>query len=158
MKKLSLNRDKFEVDVIGNIVQKPKLIEETGSIIGKARIATNPRANKLDPKTGEIVPDSRRKKRRTFIELRIEKPSIAERFCEGIHLNDRIWVKGECETISIPKLFRSNQEDKLVTINVDVDEDGKNIVLMTEERLLMHVKSFGKIELSDGNPMLVYMQ
>ena len=155
---MSLSRDKLDVDVIGNIVQKPKLIEEGDKIVGRARIATNPRAHKIDPRTGELVPDSKRKQRRTFVELRIDKPSIAENFYENIRLNDRIWVKGESETISIPKLFWSEKENKLITIKVDVDEDGKNIILVTEERLLMHVETFGKIELSGGNPVLLYMQ
>lgn len=153
-----LSRDKFEVDVIGNIVREPKLVQENGIYIARSRIACNPRAHKIDPKTGDIVPDEKRKERRTFIELRVDKTSIAENFYSNITLNDRVWVQGECETINIPKLFHSNKENKLIPIKVDVDEDGKNIVLMTEERLLMHVKSFGKIELSEGSPMLFRIQ
>lgn len=151
---MSLTRDEFQTRIVGNVVLQPQLIQEGKTLAARARIATNPRAKKYDPRTGSRVPDEKRKRRRSFVELHVGKPAMAEKFYQLIHLDDRIWVEGECETISIPKLIYSPQRGELTPVQVDVDNNG-NYQTVMEDRVLLHITRFGKIEVRDGYPIMV---
>jgi single-stranded DNA-binding protein len=152
-----LLNDELFVKTIGNIVQEPKIVTDAaGNKICCSKLATNPRAIRYDPRTGQRVPDDERNEHRTFVELRILKPSAAEKFSKLFRKGDRIWVEGEAYTIQIPQLFRSNKRKALVSLKVDIDEDGKLVETIMQDRLALKVFKFGKviIDVEEGTSMM----
>lgn len=150
---MSLNRDEFWVKIRGNAVQDPRLVGENESVC-ICKIATNPRARRVDPRTQEEIPNQERNATRTFVDLRIERPAMASKFAELIQSGDRIWVEGECETRRSKKLFWSDKEQAYVPVVVDIDEDGRRMEQMVEERLVMRVQEFGKIITQDSHTFM----
>jgi single-stranded DNA-binding protein len=141
----NLNQDQFDAVIVGNLVSDPNLIEdEDGNKICFCRVATNPRAKKFDPKTGRELTPEERNKRRSFVELRL-KSGAAERFAELFVEGDRVRLEGEIGTRRIEKGFWSKKEGRFVSVNIDVDDDGKNVQDVYEGLLLMWVHHFSKI-------------
>jgi single-stranded DNA-binding protein len=146
----ALNRDEFWVRIIGNLIKKPKLVEDDdGNKVCYCKIATNPRARRFDPKTGQKMTEEERNNLRTIANIKITKGSTAERFSELFDQGDRVWIEGEGGTRKVLKKFWSEEEGKYISIKLDVDENGKNLEEITEDQLVIRVYKFGKIEQHD---------
>ena len=142
----TLNQDQFDAIIVGNLVSDPNLIEdEDGNKICFCRVATNPRAKKFDPKTGRELTPEERNKRRSFVELKITSTAAAEKFAELFVEGDRLRLEGEIGTRRVEKGFWSKKEGRFVSVNIDVDDDGKNVQDVYEGLLLMWVHHFSKI-------------
>jgi single-stranded DNA-binding protein len=150
---VSLNRDEFYVRIRGNVVQDPKLVGDNESVC-VCKIATNPRARRVDPRTQEEIPDEKRNATRTFLDMRFERPAMAAKFAENIHKGNRIWIEGEAETSRREKLFWSDKEQDWVPVTVDIDGDGKRLEQIIEERIVVRVQDFGRIVNQDGEALL----
>jgi single-stranded DNA-binding protein len=151
---MSMNKDEFTVSIIGNLVSKPKLVEdEEGNKVCYARIATNPRARKIDPQTNEPVSNEVRNRLRSIVELKVTRTAAAEKFDELLKVGDRVWINGEAGTRQVPKYFLFPEENKWYQVSVDIE--GEKVDVM-EDRLIVRVHKFGKIEQSKGNSTLVY--
>jgi len=142
----NLNQDQFDAVIVGNLVSDPNLIEdEGGNKICFCRVATNPRSKKFDPKTGRELTPEERNKRRSFVELKITSTAAAEKFAELFVEGDRVRLEGEIGTRRVEKGFWSKKEGKFISVNIDVDDDGKNVQDVYEGLLLMWVHHFSKI-------------
>jgi len=148
---VSKKRDELTVRTIGNLISSPKLIEDgEGNKICYCRIATNPRARKFDKETNRELTKEERNRSRTIAELKITNTAMAELFHRNMNIRDRVEIVGEGGTKQVEKLFWSNKNQDWVTLTIDVDEDGKNIQTIMEDRLIVYVKDFTKI-LLDGD-------
>jgi single-stranded DNA-binding protein len=142
----SLAHDQFDAIIVGNLVSEPRLTEdEEGNKVCWCSVATNPRARKIDLKTGKEMNAEARNKRRSFVELKITKTAAAEKFAEALGEGDRVRLEGEMGTKKVEKSFWSKKQQKQVPAKVDVDGDGKNIQDVYEERWIMWVDTFSKV-------------
>jgi hypothetical protein len=148
---MSMNQDKFYGEITGNLISEPNLVEdEEGNKVCYCKIATNSKARKTDPRSGRELTPEERNKRRSFVELKIAKSGAAEKFAKLFRQGDRANLKGTLGTRRIQKSFWSEKEQKYVTIKVDVDDDGKNVQEVWEERQMMWVEEFSKVISQDG--------
>lgn len=155
---MSMNKDEFFVKIVGNLIADPKLAEdEEGNKVCYCKIATNPRAKKVDPRTGKVLSDKERTRLRTFAELKIPRTAAAEKFFSMMSNQDRVWIEGEGGTKRVPKMVKSAEDDKWYEYQIDVDGDGKNLQTLTEDRLVVRVYRFGKIINQDGVPVVAYV-
>jgi hypothetical protein len=146
---LSIQKDEFSITMIGNLIADPKLIEdEDGNKVCFCRIASNPRARKVDPKTGKAIPDEERNRLRTHADLKIRSSEAAEIFYQTFKKHDRVWIKGEGGTKKIPKMYWSEVDQQYTPCEVDVDSDGKNVQLVTEDRLVIRVRRFMPVSIN----------
>lgn len=145
-----MNRDEYNVRIVGNLVQEPELVEdEEGNKVCYSKIATNPRAQKFD-KDGNRIPDEERNRYRSFVSIIIPKTAAAEKFYEFMDERDRVWVEGEQKNKRVPQLFWSEKEQKYVTIDIDIDKDGRDIQTIMENQAIVRVHKFGKVRYTDG--------
>jgi hypothetical protein len=152
-----MNRDEFWVKIVGNLITDPKLVEDDeGNKICYCRVATNPRARKVDPNSGETLSNEERNKLRTFADLKLRKTAAAEKFFEYLHAGDRVWIEGEGGTKKQPKMYWSEVEGAYTEVQVDVDGDGKNPQTIMEDRLVIRVSRFGKVETTHGVSTVAY--
>lgn len=143
---MSLNQDDFTSTIVGNLISEPNLVEDdNGNKVCYCKIATNPKAKKFDLKTGRELSPEERNKRRSFIELKIPKTAAAEKFAQLFSLGDRAYLSGELGTRKVKKAFWSDKEEKYISLKVDVDDDGKNVQEVWEDRLMMWVDEFAKV-------------
>lgn len=152
---MSMNKDEFYVKIVGNLVTNPKLAEdEEGNKVCYCKIATNPRAKKVDPRTGKPLSKEERTRLRTFAELKIPKTAAAEKFFNMMTQWDRVWVEGEGGTKKVPKLLWSEEEQRKTEYLVDVDGKEENYEPLMEDCLVVRVWKFGKIIKSDDIQMM----
>jgi hypothetical protein len=153
-----MNKDEFYVKIVGNLITDPKLAEdEEGNKVCYCRIATNPRAKKVDPRTGKTLTEKERTRLRTFAELKIPKTAAAEKFYENLRDKDRVWIEGEGGTKRVPKMLWSEEEGRYTEYLVDVDGDEKHYQPLLEDRLVIRVYRFGKIIKQDENSIASYV-
>jgi single-stranded DNA-binding protein len=151
---MSLTQDRFEATLVGNLIAKPTLVEnEDGSKVCLCRVATNPRAKRFDNRTGKEIPAAERSKYRSVVDLKVVKQSMAERFAEFLQSGDRVILEGHLGTKKIRKGIWSPKEQKLVSVTIDIDNDGQSIEIM-EDRLVMWVHHFSKVVNSKGNNLV----
>jgi hypothetical protein len=155
---LSMSKDEFYVKIVGNLIADPKLAQdEEGNKVCYCKIATNPRAKKVDPRTGKTLSEKERTRLRTFAELKIPKTAAAEKFFASMSNQDRVWVEGEGGTKRVPKMVKSEEDGKWYEYQIDVDGDGKNLQTLSEDRLVIRVYKFGKIVNHDGYNVVAYV-
>lgn len=154
---MSLNQDEFTTTIVGNLIAEPNLVEdENGNKVCYCKIATNPKAKKFDLKTGKEMSPEERNKRRSFVELKIPKTAAAEKFAQLFAVGDRAYLKGELGTRKVKKAFWSDKDERYISLQVDVDEDGKNIQEVYEDRIMMWVEEFAKVLNEDGVNYMVH--
>lgn len=140
------NKDEFFVKIVGNLIADPKIAQdEDGNKVCYCKIATNPRAKKVDPRTGKVLSDKERHRLRTFAELKIPKTAAAEKFFNSMRDQDRVWIEGEGGTKRVPKMVKSKEDGCWYEYQIDIDGDGKNLQTLTEDRLVIRVFRFGKV-------------
>jgi hypothetical protein len=153
-----VNRDEFYVKIVGNLITDPKIAQdEDGNKVCYCRIATNPRAKKVDPRTGKVLTDKERHRLRTFAELKIPKTAAAEKFFDNMSAGDRIWLEGEGGTKQVPKMLWSEEEGRYTEYMVDVDGDEKHYQPLLEDRLVIRVYRFGKVSNDNGISVMSYV-
>jgi single-stranded DNA-binding protein len=153
---MSLTQDRFEATIVGNLIAKPTVVEnEDGSKVCLCRVATNPRAKRFD-RDGKEISHAERSKYRSVVDLKVVKQSTAERFSEFLQLGDRVILEGNLGTKKIRKGIWSPKEQKLVSVTIDVDNDGGTQEIM-EDRLVMWVHHFSKVVSSKGNNLVEQM-
>lgn len=150
---MSVNQDSFKGKIVGNLIAEPNLVEdEDGNKVCYCKVATNSKARKFDPKTGRELSPEERNKRRSFVELKIGKTAAAEKFAQLFSQGDRISVEGELGTRRVKKAFWSEKDEKYISVTVDVDNDGKNVQEVWEDRQMMWVEEFAKVvTAAEGN-------
>lgn len=156
---MSLGQDAFKTEIVGNLTSDPVLVEDdsgSGNKVCYCKVATNPMAQKYDLRTGRELTPEERNKRRSFVELKITKTAAAEKFAEMFRKGDRAQLKGQCGTRRVEKAFWSEKDEKYLTVQVDVDNDGKNIQNIWEDRIMMWVDEFARVEIDSGHNTLVH--
>jgi hypothetical protein len=140
---LSLLKDKFEVKIVGNLVADPKIAQdEEGDKVCYCKIATNPRAKKIDKRTKKVLTDKERKRLRTVAELKIANSNMAEKFFAGLQDGDRIWLEGEGGTKRVNQKFKSKKDGSWGEYEVDIDGETQ---VIKENVLVVRVYDFGKV-------------
>jgi single-stranded DNA-binding protein len=155
---LSLNKDTFEVKIVGNLITDPKIAQdEEGNKVCYCRIATNPRARKVDIRTGKVLTDTERHRLRTFADIKIPKTSAAEKFFDNMRAGDRVWIEGEGGTKKVPRKIWSEEDQAYVNFEVDVDGRNEHFEVITDDQLVIRVYKFGKIINDRGVPAVAYV-
>lgn len=151
---MSLTQDRFEATIVGNLIAKPTVVEnEDGSKVCLCRVATNPRAKRFDH-DGKEIPAADRSKYRSVVDLKVVKQSLSERFADFLQIGDRVILEGHLGTKKIRKGIWSPKEQKLVSVTIDVDDDGQSSQEIMEDRLVMWVHHFTKVVNSRGNNLV----
>lgn len=151
---MSLTQDRFEGTIVGNLIAKPILVKnEDGSKVCLCRIATNPKARKFDSE-GKEISHTERSKFRSIIDVKVMKQNMADKFYEHLQIGDRVILEGNLGTKKIKKGVWSPKEQKLVSITVDVDNDGQSVQEILEDRLIMWVHHFTKVINDKGNSLV----
>ena len=156
---MSLHKDEFFVKIVGNLTANPKIAsDEEGNKVCYCRIATNPRAKKVDPRTGKTLSEKERCRLRTFAELKVPKTAAAEKFYAVLQDGDRVRIEGEGGTKRVPKMVKSEEDGRWYEYQIDVDGDGKNLQTLMEDRLVIRVYRFEKIltDRETGEPVVSY--
>jgi hypothetical protein len=152
---MSKKQDTFNVEATGNLISTPTLVEDAeGNKVCYCRMATNPNAKKYT-EDGEEVSREDRNKTRAILDLKITNTAMAEIFHDFFNIKDRIHVKGEGYTRQVEKKYWSPKQNSYIPISVDIDEDGQNVVTLMEDRLVIRVHDFSKVEIRNGVSTLV---
>lgn len=148
---MSLSQDRYYGEIVGNLVSDPKLFEDLdGNKVCYCRIAVNPKAKKLDPRTKQVLSEEERNLRKAYIDLKIPKSAMAEKFAARLKKGDRVSVTGEMGNRKVEKLFWSKKENTFVSVTVDIDEDGQNCQKVYENHPMMWVDEFSQVIIDSG--------